>query len=347
MGAMGGWESVPLAGLGVAPAAVGADVLRLLGLPRDDDLMELAELGVTTLDAALAHDRPPLLADYLAFAARRVLVLTGRRVDRAELLALPERLAPATIPEAAVEPLTTFLSRAVDAVSPGDLERLDPYVGLGDLARGYLEAALEGRRDEAVALVLDAVRHGTDLATVLTDVLEPAQKELGRLWQEGEISVTQEHLCTSVTQQVMSELYPYLFTGVPRRHRLVAVQAPGSLHEVGLHMVVDLLEHEGWDTTYLGEGATPGRVVESLSAQHADVLAISASMPGQVRAVAALVAAVRSDPRTARVKVVVGGRPFLVDPALVEEVGADGSAADARETVALCARMVETDDVAV
>jgi methanogenic corrinoid protein MtbC1 len=344
---MGGWESVPLVGLAVAPAAVGADVLRLLDLPRDDDLMELAELGVTTLDAALAHDRPALLADCLAFAARRLVVLTGRRPGRADLLALPGRLAPGTIPQAAVGAVESFLARALDVMVPGDLERLDPLPGLGDLARRYLVAALDGRRDEAVAMVLDAVRHGTDLATVLTDVLEPAQKEIGRLWQEGEISVAQEHLCTSITQRVMSELYPYLFTGAPRRHRLVAVQAPGSLHEVGLRMVVDLLEHEGWDTTYLGEGASAAEVVESVATHRADVLAVSASMPGQVRGVAALIAAVRSDPRTARVKVVVGGRPFLVDPGLVEDLGADGSAVDARETVALCGRMVETDDVAV
>ena len=243
--------------------------------------------------------------------------------------------------------LHDFLARSLDALRPGDLERLDPPVGLNDLARGYLDAVLDGRREQAVSMVLEAVRHGTDLATVLIDVLEPAQKEIGRRWQEGEISVAQEHLCTSVTQQVMSELYPYLFTGVPRRHRLVAAQAPGSLHEVGLRMVVDLLEHEGWETTYLGEGNTPDEVVEALVTRHADVLAISASMPGQVRGVVALVTAVRSDPRTAAVKVVVGGRPFLVDPGLVAEVGADGSAADARETVELCARIVESDDVAV
>jgi methanogenic corrinoid protein MtbC1 len=61
----------------------------------------------------------------------------------------------------------------------------------------------------------------------------------------------------------------------------------------------------------------------------------------------ALVSAVRTDPRTAAVKIVVGGRPFLVDPGLVAEVGADGSATDARQTVALCSRLVEADDVAV
>lgn len=344
---MGGWESATLTGLSVTPATVGGDVLRLLDLPRHDDLVELAELGATTLDAALAYDRPALLADYLSFAVRRVAVLTGRRLSREEVIRLPSRLSPRIIPAEAVAPLESFLARAVERLRPGDLDRLDPRVGLSGPAAAYLDAVLGGRREEALGLVVDAVRHGTDLATVLVDVLEPAQKAVGRLWQEGEISVAEEHLCTSVTQQAMSELYPFLFTGTHRRRRLVAVQAAGNLHEVGLRMVADLLEHEGWDTTYLGEGATPAEVVDTLASHRADVLAISACMPGQLRGVAALVAAVRADPRTARVKVVVGGRLFLVDPGLVDEIGADGTATDARRTVALCARMAEDDDVAV
>ena len=277
---------------------------------------------------------------------------------------LPVAAARAAGPdEAAVRAANHEFYQALNAMFTGDIAPMEQVwshaddvtymgpdgkflVGWSDVSANWTKQAglkLGGEiREENVQMKV-----GTDLATVLIDVLEPAQKEIGRRWQEGEISVAQEHLCTSVTQQVMSELYPYLFTGVPRRHRLVAAQAPGSLHEVGLRMVVDLLEHEGWETTYLGEGNTPDEVVEALVTRHADVLAISASMPGQVRGVVALVTAVRSDPRTAAVKVVVGGRPFLVDPGLVAEVGADGSAADARETVELCARIVESDDVAV
>ena len=44
---------------------------------------------------------------------------------------------------------------------------------------------------------------------------EPVQHEIGRLWQINHISVAHEHYCTSVTQMIMSELYPYA-TGLPR-----------------------------------------------------------------------------------------------------------------------------------
>lgn len=344
---MGRWESVPLATLSEAPATVGAQVLDLLDLPRHDELVELAELGVTTLDAALTHDRAELLTDFLAFAARRVAVVTSRRIPAAAVRELPRLLlADALTPEdvAAVEQL---LGRALDALEPGSADRADGSAPLGDLARAYLDEVLRGHREGAVAVVLDAVRNGTDVATALTEVLEPAQKEIGRLWQTGEITVAQEHYCTAITQLVMTDLYPFLFTGADSGRRLVAVQAPGSLHEVGLRMVVDLLEHQGWDTSYLGAATGPGPVIDALVERPAHVLAISASMPGQVRAVAALIAAVRKDPRTAHVKVVVGGRPFLVAPGLAAEVGADGWAPDARETVALCSRLMEPGHVAV
>lgn len=344
---MGRWESVPLATLSAVPATVGAQVLDLLGLPRDDELMELAELGVTTLDAALAHDRSELLTDYLAFAARRVAVVTSRRIPAAAVRDLPAALFADALATADIAAVGEFLGRALDALEAGSAGRPEESAPLGDLARAYLDEVLRGHRESAVAVVLDAVRSGTDVATALIEVLEPAQKEIGRLWQVGEITVAQEHYCTAITQLVMTDLYPFLFTGADSGRRLVAVQAPGSLHEVGLRMVADLLEHEGWDTTYLGAVSGPGPVIDSLVDRRADVLAISASMPAHVRAVAALIAAVRNDPRTAHVKVVVGGRPFLVAPDLAAEVGADGWAPDARETVALCSRLMEPGHVAV
>lgn len=344
---MGRWESVPLATLSAVPATLGAQVLDLLGLPHDDELLELAELGVTTLDAALAHDRAELLTDYLAFAARRVEVVTSRRVPTATIRDVPAALFAPTLATADIAAVAEFLGRALDALETGRSLRVEGATPLGELARAYLDEVLRGHREGAVAVVLDAVRGGTDVATALVEVLEPAQKEIGRLWQVGEITVAQEHYCTAITQLVMTDLYPFLFTGADSGRRLVAVQAPGSLHEVGLRMVTDLLEHEGWGTTYLGAVSGSGPVIDALVDERAHVLAISASMPAHVRAVATLIAAVRNDPRTSGVKVVVGGRPFLVAPDLVAEVGADGWAHDARETVALCSRLMESGHVPV
>lgn len=185
----------------------------------------------------------------------------------------------------------------------------------------------------------DALRGGATIREILIDVLETAQREVGRRWEVGKISVAQEHYSTAVTQMVLTDLYPSLFAGTQNSRRLVAVDAPGSLHQIGLRMVVDLLQYEGWDTDYVGP-ASPEEAVERVAKHQADILAVSVSMPGQLPVVRTMIASLRADPRTRCVKILVGGRPFTLAPDLVAVVGGDAWAANATDAVTVCDRLV-------
>ena len=52
-----------------------------------------------------------------------------------------------------------------------------------------------------------------------------------------------------------------------------------------------------------------------------------------------LIAALRADPRCAGVRVLVGGRPFTINPRLADLVGADAWAPGAREALDLCSEL--------
>ncbi len=323
-----------MASLGTTPGVVAAEVLGIFELPDSLELAALAEDGVKTFDAALAVGQPAILADFLSYAASRVEVLAPGHRPPHEAVATARGLLSSRLSERDGRSAEDFLNRALELTTWS--APADPTPGeFGALARGYLALILQGRSEDARALVLDARRHGISLREVLVDVLESAQREIGRRWQIGEISIAQEHYCTAVTQMVLTDLYPSLFAGTATTRRLVAAEAPGSLHQVGLRMVVDLLQCEGWDTKYLGP-ATPEQVVDSLAEHQAVVLAISASMPSQIAAVSAMIATVRADPRTREVKVLVGGRPFAVAPDLVALVGADACALSAADAVTAC-----------
>ena len=121
-----------------------------------------------------------------------------------------------------------------------------------ELAVSYLNTLLAGDSHLANQLILDAVRHGFGVKDIYLHVFQPCQQEIGRLWQMNRISVAQEHFCTVVTQTIMSQLYPYIFATEKNGRRLVATSVSGELHEIGMRMVADFLEMEGW-TTYYGE----------------------------------------------------------------------------------------------
>jgi methanogenic corrinoid protein MtbC1 len=302
-----------------------------------------AEFHLSYLRDAIVSDSPSLFADYVAWA-RIMLAARGiPAIDLARNLAVVRAALVERYDEAEAT-IGRFVDGAIAELEAeaGELESaIDETSPLGRLARDYMNALLDGDRRLASRLVLDAVDAGASVADVYLEVFQPVQHELGRLWQIDELSVAQEHFCTAATQLVMSQLYPRIFGGARNGLTLVATCVTGDLHEIGVRMISDFFEMEGWDTYYLGANAPTSAVVETLLERNADALAISATITSHVRDVVALVEAVRRRPECEKVKIVVGGYPFNVDRELWRRVGADGWARDAREAVAVAGRLVE------
>jgi MerR family transcriptional regulator, light-induced transcriptional regulator len=200
--------------------------------------------------------------------------------------------------------------------------------------KSYLDALLAGDRKAASELILTAVQQGTPVQDIYIHVFQPAQYEIGRLWQTGKISVAQEHYCTAVTQMVMSQLYPHIFTSPKNGGKVLAACVPGELHEVGLRMVADVMEMEGWNTLFLGANTPVKSIVQTLTEKGINLLAISATMTFNVGKVSEMMRAVRSSDGCRSVKVMVGGYPFKIAPELWRTIGADGYAGTAAEAIA-------------
>ena len=113
---------------------------------------------------------------------------------------------------------------------------------------------------------------------VYLHVFQRTQYEVGRLWQGNQISVAQEHYCSAATQLIMSQLYPHIFGSVKTHGTLVGTCVSGDLHEIGVRILCDFFEMQGWHSHYLGANVPSPSVVETVLQLKADVLAISATI---------------------------------------------------------------------
>lgn len=195
----------------------------------------------------------------------------------------------------------------------------------------YLDAIVSGNRQRAFRVVDDALAAGMDLRALYIDVFQPAMREIGRLWQENAITVADEHLATAITQAAMARLYDRLFAGAPEEGPLlVAACIDSERHEVGLRMVCDILEMDGWDTVFLGATVPTEDLVKMICDRRPDVVALSVSLRPHVGRVEAAIREIR-ERCPARPVIAVGGRPFAEEPELAQRVGADLTARDAAE----------------
>ncbi len=322
------------------------------------------------LAEAVRLARPELFSDYAAWLT---VLLAAYRVTVDDVLTnllcikdvLRRRLAPADrgVVDECLDPVIDELPFYPTTVPPYlSLDR--PHAALANL---YLEALLNGDRQIATEHILNALDTGVPLDEIYLHVFQRTQGEIGRLWQLNHIDVAQEHFCTATTQSLMTLLYARLSGAAPattpaaapsapgrkvgpsapgavgpasrRRLRCLATCAPGNLHALGIYMVADILEMHGWSCYFLGSESPISVILDTLRQRRIDVLLISVALVFQLGPVRDLIAAVRAAPDLAAVRIIVGGNPFNVVRDLWQDVGADASARDAGDLVALMTRL--------
>ncbi|AUB59742.1 hypothetical protein BK009_03040 [Methanobacterium subterraneum] len=211
-----------------------------------------------------------------------------------------------------------------------------------EIAKNFMDALLNVQRNEASRMILKAVDEGMDIKDIYIHVFESSQHEIGRLWQTNKITVAQKHFCTAATQMIMSQLYPYIFRTDNNGHRLVAACAAGEMHEMGVRMVADIFEMEGWDTYYLGANTPNDSITQTIIDLKPDIVALSASIHYNLGAVKDLIKLIRNTPDISNIKIMVGGRPFLLAPELWKKIGADGCPTNAIEALSLADELISS-----
>ena len=290
------------------------------------------------LAQAIAVRRPQLFADSVQWTRAAFNARGAHDSDLVNSLRCMCEVIKTELPQAAARTASEYAEKAIaqfEAARPSDTQPTAVEGPQRRLTLQYLEAVLDGRREHAEKVIAEAVDAGLAVGDVYQYVLQPAQIELGRMWHAGEITVADEHFASAITQAIMS----ILRSRFPERERngrlVVAAAVGGELHEIGVRMVADFFEMDGWDVIYLGANTPSVDIVSVAGERGADVLAVSVSTLLHLCTAGELIEQVRQDEKCAKTKVLVGGPPFESVTDLWSELGADGSAVSATDAVKL------------
>lgn len=202
-------------------------------------------------------------------------------------------------------------------------------------ARRFLSALLAPDINEALNLADGWVREPGDLESFYLNVVKPCMYQIGTLWETDEISVAQEHLATAIVGRIMASFYPKFLVEEKTKGKALVTSAPNEFHELGARMVADLLEIDGWDTTYLGANMPSAELKAFLGTEDFTFMAISVMMPFNIDRAQEIIGTIRGDSALPELKIMVGGRMFGEIPDLWRSTGADGWAPDPVEAVKL------------
>jgi methanogenic corrinoid protein MtbC1 len=202
------------------------------------------------------------------------------------------------------------------------------------LANRYLSAQLAGDRAEAVRILVEEGLHkGVSPADLLLKVIQPAQREIGRLWQENKVSIAQEHLATGISQLALARIYQESPRGRPLGKTVVVACVEGETHEMGARIAADILEMAGFRVRYLGANVPTDSLLDMIKDSPPDLIALSVAISFHTGALCDAVDRIRSA-TGGKIPIMVGGNIFEWDPGLVTRLGPVVHAKDAVDLVA-------------
>jgi len=201
---------------------------------------------------------------------------------------------------------------------------------------------LDWDADRALCEVEGLVHRGYGIQAIFLDLLAPAARTLGVLWEEDRCDFVEVTMGLWRLQEVMREIAsraPPIERSLSGPARALFSPMPGDQHGFGALMIDEVFARAGWESEALID---PQRreLLTVISQKSFDLVGLTITSDSPSSALQSLIRAIRTVSANPAARVMIGGRMVNAHPEIAEEVGADGTAKDAFEALGVAERMI-------
>jgi methanogenic corrinoid protein MtbC1 len=184
---------------------------------------------------------------------------------------------------------------------------------------------------------------GVSLPDIYLGLFQPVAEHLGQRWEEDSLSFVEVtraigHMQTLVRTLGADGKAPH---PIDAAHRIALASPSNEQHALGMLIVSQLFEMEGWEVEG-GSQLTTGQPLANLvHDEWFGVVGLSASSEESARRLKSVIDDLRQASANESISVIVGGQGFANHPELSDEVGADGMAFDAMDAIAKAEQLLK------
>ncbi|MDQ6643870.1 MAG: cobalamin B12-binding domain-containing protein [Chloroflexota bacterium] len=256
------------------------------------------------------------------------------------------------LPEVAQERLTTEAmernqpgSDATEEWTPTNTEQKGNYRASYNL-RTIREQLLEAfkKLDESTASMLVAsVLSIYSVEQICADLIVPTMWQIGKLWEEGTITVSVEHFASGFFRGVLTNLLhvtPFSNAGP----LVIVCCAPGESHELAALMLALFLRRTGIRVAYLGQSIETAGLLQTIKQMSPALICVSLSIPAYLSTLIDLARQIQAMPAP-RPLFAFGGQVFAHHTHLISQVPGIYLGGDLKKSIVQLQRMIVERDL--
>jgi len=165
-------------------------------------------------------------------------------------------------------------------------------------------------------------------------------EKIGKKFKTGEVFIPEVLLSARAMNEALKVLEPHLAKDKKEASgKLIVGTVRGDLHDIGKNMVVTMLRGVGFEVEDLGINIKVEEFVTKVAELKPDILGLSALLTTTMPEMKKIIDALTESGLRDKVKVMVGGAP--VNETYARQIGADGYAADAGESVDIAKELLK------
>jgi len=189
--------------------------------------------------------------------------------------------------------------------------------------RSFKDALIQGNIDIVKQIFHENVDSTLSLNTFYRYIIHPSMYQIGIDWENGLVSVAQEHLASSLIIQVLSLTYTLVEPSEIKKGVGLVGAVANEFHEIGAMMLANALELDGWDIHYLGPNVSDEEFIQEILRVNPSFIALSVSMPFNLSTATRLIKNIHSLELKTMPKIMIGGNAFELITSSPSLYGAD------------------------
>ena len=172
----------------------------------------------------------------------------------------------------------------------------------------FLAGLLSGNRAKCSELANSYLNEGASIKELYETIIKRALYEVGELWEYNKISVATEHLASAIVEGILNELYIKIISGNKINKTVLASCVENEYHQIGIKMISDLFEMNGWNSYFLGANTPTSELISFAKTTKPDIFAISLSIYSHLPMLERMISSIRKE--FPELLIVVGGQAF-------------------------------------
>jgi len=180
------------------------------------------------------------------------------------------------------------------------------YKGISD---EFLSSLISGNRKDCSKIAIEKLLSDPSVINLYEELLKPALYSVGKLWENNKISVATEHLATFISEAILNESYDQVISDIRIGKKVVVACVEKEYHQVGIKMVANVFENNGWDALFLGANVPVTELIIFIKSENPDMLALSLSIYFHLPTLEEMLKLIRLE--FPELPVIVGGQAFM------------------------------------